>query len=44
MTDTAPRRGDDAPALSLPTLAGGTFDLHRDREAPVIVSFLRHAG
>jgi peroxiredoxin len=39
-----PRAGEAAPALLLPTLAGGRVDLAGARGQPVLVSFLRHAG
>lgn len=40
----APRPGDPAPELQLPTLDGGRADLRDLRRRPVLVSFLRHAG
>jgi len=36
--------GTLAPALDLPTIDGGRFDLRKERGHPVLVSFLRHAG
>ena len=39
-----PRRGDHAPSLELPNLAGGTTALRDLAGRPVLVSFLRHAG
>jgi peroxiredoxin len=36
--------GSAAPALVLPTLEGGGFDLEDLRGRPVLVCFLRHAG
>lgn len=45
MTDRrSPRVGDPAPPLRLPSLTGDTVDLAEHRGAPVLVSFLRHAG
>jgi hypothetical protein len=39
-----PGPGDPAPPLDLPILGGGRLDLTALRGAPVLVSFLRHAG
>jgi peroxiredoxin len=33
-----------APPLDLPTIDGDRFSLREEREHPVLVSFLRHAG
>lgn len=40
----APRVGDPAPPLALPTLDGNSFRLDEPPDRPVVVSFLRHAG
>ena len=39
-----PGPGDPAPPLDLPILGDGRLDLAALRGAPVLVSFLRHAG
>ena len=38
------RPGDPAPPLELPALDGAVVRLEDLRGAPVLVSFLRHAG
>jgi hypothetical protein len=40
----APHVGEPARPLALPTLDGGVFDLAEHLDAPVLVTFLRHAG
>lgn len=40
----APRPGDTAPQLQLPTIDGQPFDLAALGGRHVLVSFLRHAG
>ncbi|MFP5307960.1 MAG: TlpA family protein disulfide reductase [Actinomycetes bacterium] len=40
----APRPGDPAPELALPTLSGEVTALRDLQGRPVLVSFLRHAG
>jgi peroxiredoxin len=40
----APRTGDPAPELVLPSLTGEVTALRDLQGRPVLVSFLRHAG
>lgn len=40
----APRPGDRAPALDLPTWDGSGFRLEDARGRPLLLTFLRHAG
>jgi len=42
--ETRPGVGDEAPALDLAALDGGTVRLEDHRGRPVLVCFLRHAG
>jgi hypothetical protein len=44
MSDTPSLAGAPAPPLALPTLDGECFDLAALDAAPVLVTFLRHAG
>lgn len=44
MASRSPQVGEPAPALELPTLAGGGFRLEDERGRPVLLTFLRHAG